>query len=169
MLTWRLGHLVRQSHVGEAVRADESRQLAARTKQSLENFDLLRGTGIGRDVHFAPGFLFGGEAHDHLRLEGAGIDEQVALREAGLELQPRTEAKVLQAVQLGRFDRGGRSRARRLAQELSPEHEDLGGQRHEPFPLFWREVDARLFKVPPERQGGLVRLAAESADYRGVR
>ena len=165
MPTWRLGHLVPQRHVREAVRADKSRQLPARPKQSLENLDLLRGARIGRDVHFTPGILFGSEAHDHLRLEGAGIDEQVALREAGLELQPRAEAKVLQAVQLGGFDRGGRSRARRLAQEPSPEHEDLGGQGHEAFSLFRREVDARLFKVPPERQRGLMRLAAEGADY----
>ena len=149
----------------EAVRAYKSRQLATRTKQSLENFDLLRSTRVGRNVHFAPRFLSGGEAHDHLRLEGARIDEQVALREAGLELQARAEAKVLQAVQLGRFDRGGRSRAGRLAQELSSEHEDLRGERDETVALFRGEVDARLFKVPPERQGGLMRLAAEGADY----
>jgi hypothetical protein len=62
-------------------------------------------------LHFAPRFLSGGEAHDHLRLGGARINEQVALREAGSELQARAEAKVLQAVQLGRFDRSGRLRA----------------------------------------------------------
>ena len=47
--------------------------------------------------------------HDHLRLGGARINEQVTLHEVGLELQARAEAKVLQAVQLGRFDCGQQS------------------------------------------------------------
>jgi hypothetical protein len=169
MLTWRLGHLVPQRHVRETVRAHKSRQLTARTKQSLKDLNLFRSTGVRRDIYFAPRFLSGGEAHDHLRLKGAGVNEQVALREAGLELQSRAEAKVLQAVQLRRFDGGGGSRARGLAQELSPEHEDFRGQRHEAFSLFRGEVDAGLFKVPPECQSSLMRLAAECADYRRVR
>lgn len=168
MLTWRLGHLVSQCHMCKAVGAHQSRELAARTKQSLEDLNLLRSTGVRRNVHLAPRLLFRSETHDHLRLERTRVDEQVALREAGLELQPRAEAKVLQAAQLRRLDGGGGPRARRLAQELPPEHEDLGGQRDEAFALVWGEVDARLFKVPPERQSGLVRLAAERADDRRV-
>ena len=53
----------------------------------------------------------------------------------------RAEAKVLQAVQLGRFDHGGRLRARGLAQELSSEHEDLRGERDETVASFWGKVD----------------------------
>jgi hypothetical protein len=52
---------------------------------------------------------------------------------------------------------------------LSPKHEDLRGERYETLSLFWGEIDAGLLKVPPKRQGGLMCLAAESADNCGVR
>ena len=109
MLTWRLGHLVSQCHVCKAIRAHKSRQLAARTKQSLEYLNLLRRAIIRRNVYFASRFLTGSKAHDHLRLERARIDEQVTLGKTGLELQSRTEAKVLQSVQLRWLDGCGRS------------------------------------------------------------
>jgi hypothetical protein len=98
MLTWRLGHLVSQCHVCKAIRAHESRQLAARTKQSLEYLNLPWRAMVRRNVYFASRFLTGSKAHDHLRLKRARVDEQVTLRETGLELQSRAEAKVLQSM-----------------------------------------------------------------------
>jgi hypothetical protein len=109
MLTWRLGHLVSQSHVCKAIRAHKSRQLAARTKQSLEDLNLPRRAIVCRSVYFASRFLTGSKAHDHLRLKRARVDKQVTLRETGLELQSRAKAKVLQSVQLRWRDGCGRS------------------------------------------------------------
>ena len=109
MLTWRLGHFISQSHVCKAIRAHKSRQLAARTKQSLKELNLLLRARVRRNVHFAPRLLARSKSHDHLRLQRARVDEQVTLRETRLELQPRTEAKVLQSVQLRGLDGSGRS------------------------------------------------------------
>ena len=150
ILTWRLGHLVSQCHMCKTIRAHKSRQLTASPKQSLKKLNLLRRTRVRRNIHLTPRLLTRRKAHDHLRLQRARVDKQIALREARLELQPRTKAKVLQSVQLRRLDRSGRPRARRLVQKLSPEHEDLRGQRHETLSLFWGQIDAGLFKVAPK-------------------